>query len=152
MHIHFICSGNTNRSRLAEAYFNSKNIPNMTATSSGIWADHNLNGDIVWFVKDMLEQEGILQYTAKTWQKTTKELLEKVDVVVFMKQHHFEFVENELGYVPEKYYIWDIEDVSPDQASLGKERQEQEIAQDKEIFKKIKRQVDELILKLKINS
>ena len=124
----------------------------MTATSSGIWADHNLNGDIVWFVKDMLEQEGILQYTAKTWQKTTKELLEKVDVVVFMKQHHFEFVENELGYVPEKYYIWDIEDVSPDQASLGKERQEQEIAQDKEIFKKIKRQVDELILKLKINS
>lgn len=146
MNIHFVCSGNTNRSRMAEAYFNSKKIPNMTATSSGIYASHNQNGPIVFFVKDMLEEAGILQYTAKTWQETTKEILIKTDVVIFMKQHHFDFVKNELDYVPAKYYIWDIEDVSPDQDKIGRQKQLQEIEQDKVIFQQIKDKVDELII------
>ncbi|MCX6793468.1 MAG: hypothetical protein NTY12_05655 [Candidatus Falkowbacteria bacterium] len=148
MLIHFICSGNTNRSRMAEAYLNSKKIPGLNATSSGIWADHNLNGPIVFFVRDMLEEEGLLQYTAESWQKTSKEILDKVDIVIFMKQHHFDFVKNELGYVPPRYYIWDVEDVSPDQASLGRAKQLQEIEQDKTIFIKIKQKVDQLILEL----
>jgi protein-tyrosine-phosphatase len=75
MWVHFICSGNTNRSRLAEAYFNSKRISGITTTSSGIYADNNSNGDICEYSLKILEENHILQYTAKSWTKTSREVL-----------------------------------------------------------------------------
>lgn len=148
MLIHFICSGNTNRSRMAEAYFNSKKVPGMTATSSGIYASHNLNGPITFFAKNILEREGILDYTAKSWQETTKEILEQADVVIFVKKHHFDFVKNELHYIPRRYYIWDIEDVTSSQNMNFEQMRQEEILEDEKVFVNIKKAVDELIIDL----
>jgi len=149
MLIHFVCSGNTNRSRMAEAYFNSKKISGMTATSSGTHASHNFNGPITFFAKNILQKKGILEYTAKTWQETNKELLKKADVVVFIKKKYFDFVNNELGYVPSRYYIWNIKDVeSVEESESVKKINENKIRQDETVFNNIKKAVDRLVVDL----
>lgn len=150
MLIHFICSGNTNRSRMAEAYFNSKKISNVTATSSGTNAFRNFNGPITFFAKNILQRVGILDYTAKTWQQTTKELLLKQDVVVFMKQQHFDYVRYELGYVPPCYYIWNINDVAAAQNENLEKMRAEEVLDDEKVFENIKQAVDKLITDLKL--
>ena len=149
MKIHFICSGNTNRSRMAEAYLNSKKIPWLTATSSGIHADNNLNGPISDYAKKALEEDGLLIYAKKSWQKTTKEILSKVDIAVFMEQKYFDFVKNELNYVPPHYVIWNVNDVPTDLNGDSEMVKQEKTLADENIFNIIKKQVDQLIIDLK---
>jgi protein-tyrosine-phosphatase len=150
MHIHFVCSGNTNRSRLAEAYLNSKKIKDLQASSSGIFADKDKNSNITFFAKKILKTAGILSFTSKSWQKTTKRILRSVDLVVFMKRLHFDYVKNELGFVPKNYYIWNIEDV-PDNLTGDKLKIKQlKLALDEEIFIYIKKAVDKLLKDLRL--
>ena len=56
MVLHLVCRGNTHRSRLAEAYANSRtlDVDEITILSSGIEADFDLNGPIMPFVKVLL--------------------------------------------------------------------------------------------------
>ena len=63
MVIHFVCRGNTHRSRLAEAYTKSltQEIEDVTILSSGIEADRDLSGPIVPFVKLSLENDNLLR-------------------------------------------------------------------------------------------
>ncbi len=86
MVIHFICRGNTHRSRLAEAYAKSltQEIEDVTILSSGIEADRNLNGPIVPFMKLLLQNENLLQFTGTTWTLTTQSMIDDSDVLIFM--------------------------------------------------------------------
>ena len=145
MLIHFVCSGNTNRSRMAEAYLNSKQIPGIEVSSSGIYASHNLNGALSEYARFVLAEAGILSFTSEQWQETTRELLEGVDVVVFMDQKHYDFCVNELNYVPKKYYIWNILDVEYNPAGDNREQMNEKIIEDEEIYTSITKKVDELI-------
>lgn len=45
--IHFVCRGNNFRSRLAEAYLNSKKLPGIKVISSGIEAEKMIAGRLV---------------------------------------------------------------------------------------------------------
>jgi protein-tyrosine-phosphatase len=148
MKIHFVCSGNTNRSRMAEAYLKSKNLPNIEVSSSGIYAAHNKEGAISWYSNRVLTDEGFIEFAAATWTQTTKELLEKQDFIVCMKQHHFDFIKNELGYIPLRYEIWDIEDVAEPLSKGEGKRREFKLGEDTIIFHNIQRKVDELIASL----
>src|SRR5271165_5375077 len=92
MVIHFICRGNTHRSRLAEAYAKSstQDIQDVTVLSSGIEADHDLNGPIVPFVKLLLQNENLLQFTGTTWTQTTQSMIDVSDVLIFMSDDVYE--------------------------------------------------------------
>ena len=92
MVIHFLCRGNTHRSRLAEAYAKSstQDIQDVTVLSSGIEADHDLNGPIVPFVKLLLQNENLLQFTGTTWTQTTQSMIDVSDVLIFMSDDVYE--------------------------------------------------------------
>lgn len=92
MVIHFICRGNTHRSRLAEAYTRSltQEIVDVTILSSGIQADRDLNGPIVPFVKLLLQDDNLLHFTGTTWTQTTQRMIDDSDKVIFMSDDVYE--------------------------------------------------------------
>lgn len=112
MNIHFVCTGNTFRSRMAEAYLNSKNIPKIKASSSGIRAINNLDGDITSYTKKLLSDLGILKYTNKKWTQTTKEKLLKADLVVLMKEEHLSWIKDHLDFTPKNYLVFNVDDIT----------------------------------------
>jgi protein-tyrosine-phosphatase len=92
MVIHFICRGNTHRSRLAAAYARSctRDLDEVTILSSGIEADRNLNGPIVPFVKLLLQKENLLQFAGTSWTQTSQTLIADSDVLIFMSADVYE--------------------------------------------------------------
>jgi protein-tyrosine-phosphatase len=113
MTIHFICTGNIYRSRLAEAYCNSRRVPGIHAFSSGIRA--GLNGDvpISSYAADLLTQYGLDEYAAARWQRTSAELVRASDVLVFMESEHLRFCEEWIDGMSQRIEVWGIEDVGP---------------------------------------
>ncbi len=92
MVIHFICRGNTHRSRLAAAYAKSltQELDDVTVLSSGIEADRDLNGPIVPFVKLLLQNENLLQFAGTSWTQTTQSMIDDSDVLIFMSDDVYE--------------------------------------------------------------
>ena len=120
---------------------NSQKIHGIKATSSGIHANIHLNEDIAIYAKHVLEENNILSFTPKTWTKTTKEILEKSDVVVFMQELHLNIVKERLNFVPKKYFVWDISDINEPPPINNIEK----IEMCRDTYKKITHKVDELI-------
>lgn len=112
MRIHFVCSGNIYRSRLAEAYCNSRCVPGLKASSSGIVAGLHQLVAISPYAADVLARYGLLSYAAAHWQRTSRELVRASDVLVCMEPIHRRFcakwVEGR-----QRIEVWDIEDVGP---------------------------------------
>lgn len=140
MNIHFVCTGNTFRSRMAEAYLNSKNIPNIKVSSSGIRAINNLDGDITSYTKKLLSDLGILKYTNKKWTQTTKEKLLKADLVVLMKEEHLSWVKDHLDFTPKNYLVFNVDDITD--SIKGDEFKRNEFI--KLTFQKISSKIDSL--------
>ena len=138
MKIHFVCTGNTFRSRLAEAYLKSKLTPNLEVTSSGVEADKNLNGTICELTIKILIENNIESFASNYWTLTSASILEKQDLIVFMKQNHFDFCINKLKAEIKKYIIWDINDIDTKKEDESLESFAQNT------FSKIKEGVDEL--------
>ncbi len=149
MHIHFVCSGNTNRSRMAEAYLKSKKLPGISASSSGINADKDRNGSLSKYAEYILAEEGIGQFASRHWVQTTKAIVAKADVVVFMKKIHCNYVLKKLGYTPPRYEVWNIEDVASDFWHWLIPLRKKKIIKDTKIFYEITDHVDALLKKLK---
>jgi protein-tyrosine-phosphatase len=112
MVIHFICRGNTHRSRLAEAYARSftKDMGHVTVRSSGIEADRDLNGPIVPFVKSLLQQENLLDFTRPGWTQTTQPMIDASDVLVFMSDDVYEDAVKRFQIPAKKSQKWQIPD------------------------------------------
>jgi protein-tyrosine-phosphatase len=139
MKLHFVCSGNSFRSRLAEAYLNSKKIPALEVSSSGIQAKRNLNGPIAWYAMRIIKYNDLVNFMSDFWRQTTGEMIRKSDTVIFMEKMHYDFCRNFLA-PGQKYEIWDIEDVD----NIKIEKESDNIKQSEEIFAKIKESVDSL--------
>lgn len=112
MVLHFVCTGNSYRSRLAQAYLNSKQIKGLEVISSGIAAFKNTNGPICWYSQRIIENNKLVPFESFHWQQTTKELLDKSDLIIFMKYLHFEYCEKELGYKGKNHKVFDIDDLA----------------------------------------
>jgi protein-tyrosine-phosphatase len=112
MVIHFICRGNTHRSRLAEAYAGSATaqIADVTVVSSGIEADRDLSGPIVPFVQRTLEDGNLLQFTGTTWTQTTQSMIDGSDVLVFMSDDVFEDARARFQIPAQRSRSWQIPD------------------------------------------
>jgi len=113
MHIHFVCSGNSYRSRLAEAYLKSKlGSKEIKVSSSGIEASlHKFgNGPICWYAMRLMKRNALIEFMS--WQQqTTKELLSGVDLLICMRQEHLDFCQNGMGYTGE-FEVWDVPDLN----------------------------------------
>ncbi len=113
MHIHFVCSGNAYRSRLAEAYTKSKIVGrDIIVSSSGISVDENkfANGPICWYAMRIMKRRNLISYMAWHERQTTKDILDKVDLLVCMQQEHLDYCQKKLGYTGQMV-VWDIVDL-----------------------------------------
>ena len=113
MVIHFVCRGNTHRSRLAEAYAKSQtlDLDEITILSSGIEADRDLNGPIMPFVKLSLQDENMLQFTGTNWTQTTQLMIDRSDVLVFMNDDVYEDSVKQFDIPLSMSQKWQIADV-----------------------------------------
>ena len=113
MTIHFICTGNVYRSRLAEAYCASMCAPGIQVFSGGIGAGLNGDAPISPYAADVLAKYGLDSYAASGWQRTTAALVQASDVLVFMESEHCSFCENWIEPARQRVEVWEIEDVGP---------------------------------------
>lgn len=145
MKIQFVCNGNTFRSRLAEAYFKSRNIPGIEVSSSGVHATKNLNGKVCDYTVEVLKKDGILRYMKKNWAVTDETELEKQDLIVFIGKDNYEDSINMLEQKPENCVIWSIGDI-PEYLLDAKPRDIEEILIFAEkAYEQIKENVDQLV-------
>lgn len=126
--IHFICRGNVYRSRLAEAYAKSLLSANtdIEISSSGIRASQNFFGDAKIDTVKALEADNLTKYLAPSWQQTTQELIDSVDILVFMSPTVYGDAAKSYKLPKDKCIIWHIKDVD-------------------NIYPQIKQQVDSLM-------
>lgn len=148
MTIHFICRGNTYRSRLAESYLKSKNIPSINVVSSGVEAQLNESGPITWYAQRIIQKNKLQLFEKPMWQQTTKELLETSDLNIFMHKDIYDFSVENLGFNKDKFEVWDIPDSIDIQSDWISANEEGKIKITEETFEKIKRQVEDLVVRL----
>jgi len=151
MIIHFICKGNVYRSRLAEAYLNSRQLPNLKSFSSGIIAATNGNGIISWYAQRIIEKENLVLFESPGWQQTTKEILAQADFTVFMLEEFYDHCRQKLGFTPKNYEIWDIKDIGEfllSSTGMLPINEMENIQASEETFKLIKEKIDDLISRL----
>jgi len=117
--IHFVCTGNIYRSRLAEAYLNSKNIPNIQVSSSGIEAGESSDESITTYAAEILQANKLTSFMSPSWQKTTKEHLENADLVIFMTQYHYDYCVQQFSFVFKYFQIWNVVDMTPEIQARG---------------------------------
>lgn len=140
MIIHFVCLGNIYRSRLAEAYLNSKKLSNVTVISSGISASENNNRPISWLTQRLYEVYKLVPFQKSNWTQTSKVLLDSADLTIFFADEYYQFCVNNFGFNSKNFEIWEIEDLD---GSI-KDHMEK-IKKTEETFEKIRQKVDGLI-------
>lgn len=113
MRIHFICTGNIYRSRLAEAYCVSRCARGIQVLSSGIAAGLEQDVPISPYAADILTRHGLDSYAAPRWQRTTEALVRASDVLVMMEAEHLHFCEEWIDPARQRIEVWEIEDVGP---------------------------------------
>ena len=148
MIIHFICRGNTYRSRLAEAYLNSKQSTTLKSISSGIVASKNGNGPISWYAQRIIENEKLVPFESPGWQQTTKEIIERADFTIFMQQDSCDYCRERLGFTQNNYEIWDIKDMGEflfSSIGMRPATEMEKIKVSEETFESIKGKIDDLI-------
>jgi protein-tyrosine-phosphatase len=141
MTIHFICTGNIYRSRLAEAYCASKGVQGLSVSSSGIGTKLNRGIPIAVYAVRVLRERGIERFAAPSWQQTTAALIRASDVLVFMEREHYNFCTDWLDPVRQTVEIWDIPDVGPVDAASVMTKVEQ-------TFEMIRARTDKLLTTL----
>jgi protein-tyrosine-phosphatase len=143
--IHFVCTGNIYRSRLAETYLKSKQLNNIKVSSSGIRAGVAEQVTISWYALHLIEQNNLLTFVSPTYQLTTESLLSDADMIIFMTKYHYDYCVENLNFRSNNFEIWNIEDMTPEILSAGKEPA---IVEATKTFELIKTKVDTLIDKL----
>ena len=98
---------------MAEAYCNSKGIPEIRVTSSGIAAGRDGNAAISPWAADILNRYGLQSFAAANWQKTTEALIQANDVLVFMESEHRQFCDAWVDTGRHRVEVWEIEDIGP---------------------------------------
>ena len=140
MIIHFVCSGNVYRSRLAETYLNSKELSNIRVISSGINASENNNRPISWLTQRLYEVYKLVPFQKSNWAQTSKLLLDSADLTIFFADEYYQYCVNNFGYNSTNFEIWEIEDLDGN----IKDHMEK-IKKTEETFENIRQKVDDLV-------
>lgn len=153
MIIHFVCVGNTYRSRMAEAYCNSFKLPGIKIISSGIHASDNENGPISWVAARILKKNNLVPFMSAYWQQTSKELLESNDRIIFFSEEYKQYCLENFTKNIETHEVWEIADINLKLLGASEKNKafdDDLIKQSEETFETIKKKVDELITSLQL--
>lgn len=152
-HVHFICTGNIYRSRLAEAYLNSKKIPNLRVSSSGTKANIQHKGPISWYGLRLLIRNNLIPYMKNSWTQATAEEFKNVDLVIFMSQDNYLYCQK-LKYAENiPFEIWDLPDFDDSHLNTQSFDQTAEIKlieESEALYLLVKQKVNALITKLRL--
>lgn len=152
MKIHFVCTGNVYRSRMAEAYLNSKQLSEIKASSSGILADlsYDYDGPISWTAMRLIFKYSLTPFMSMLPTQTTAELLTNADLIIFMKGHHYEFSKKELGWLGTNYEIWNVGDMDEENGyqTVADFVDPKAIPESEKTFDLIREKADDLIERL----
>jgi protein-tyrosine-phosphatase len=112
-HVHFVCTGNAYRSRLAEAYLKAKQLPWLHISSSGTVAEYHFrwNGPICWWAMRLIYNNHLVPFMSVSSVQTTAQHLAQANMIIFMSQEHYQYAKDHLGYQGTCYQIWDIADL-----------------------------------------
>jgi protein-tyrosine-phosphatase len=141
MTLHFICTGNIYRSRLAQAYIRSKSIPGLSVISSGTHTSWNGGMSIAPYATEMLRSHGLEAHASPSFQQTTKVLIEGSDILVFMEREHHHFCKGWLDRRRQKIAIWNVPDIGPPPPEI--------MVQVKRTFGIIRERADELLIAMR---
>ncbi len=147
IHVHFVCTGNAYRSRLAEAYLKSKKFPDIEVSSSGVEErKHRLrNGPITWYAGRLLKRHNLIPHAKFMSTQTTRKLLDRADIVIFMTdiQHHI--AKSKFKFNKGVFEIWNIGDIdNADFYRTEKDTDMMRIEHSEKTFEQIKNKVDTL--------
>ena len=143
--IHFVCTGNIYRSRLAEAYCASRCAHRARVSSSGIAAGVNGTAPISPYAASVLSKYGLNSFATGSWQQTTEDLVKASDVLVFMEPEHHRFCNQWIKTPPQRIEVWGIEDIGPMPAEAIPGQVEQ-------TFERIRQRTDALLRSLGVGS
>jgi protein-tyrosine-phosphatase len=151
MHIHFVCRGNAYRSRLSESYLNSKQVPSLIVSSSGIEAHKhiNTNGPISWVAQRLIQNHGLVPFMAFQPTQTTLALLQQADLIIFMEAAHLHYAQEQFGYTDKNFQVWNILDIEMNEIHQDKDKTIIEISE--KTFQYITSKIDEMVETLVIN-
>jgi protein-tyrosine-phosphatase len=109
--VHFICRGNSFRSRLAESYLKSLKLPGVVVLSSGTVAkEHSAeNGSLPPFTKHALLAHGLLAYDKGHWDQLTAARVAVDDITIFFGQLAYQEAKAN-NLVVKNSRVWDIPD------------------------------------------
>ena len=144
MRIHFICTGNIYRSRMAEAYCNSRGVPGIQVFSSGTAAGVNGDAPISPHAVDVLNKYGLISFAAKVWQPTTATLVKGSDVLILMESEHHRYCANWIEPARQRVEVWGIEDLGP----ISQKEIPEEVER---TFKNIRQRTDALLSSLSLS-
>jgi protein-tyrosine-phosphatase len=140
MIVHFVCFGNVYRSRLAEAYLNSKKLVNVKVISSGMGASENGNRPISWLTQRLFEVYKLVPFEKPLWTQTSKQLLDSADFTIFFGKEYYQDCVKQFNFHSKLFEVWDIEDLDGN----IKDHMEK-IRVTEETFNTIRQKVDDLI-------
>jgi len=147
--VHFVCTGNGYRSRLAEAYLKAKQIPKLHVSSSGIAAEqcYLKNGPICWDAMRLIFKYHLIPFMSPLWTQATSQLLTQTDIAIFMSQEHYQYAKDYLDYQDTYYQIWNIADMNgiPEWDSASLEWDIARITAAEHTFEQIRKKVDAFV-------
>lgn len=111
--VHFVCRGNSFRSRIAEAYLKSLNIKGITVISSGTVAKEysNVNGLLLPYTKEVLVAHNLLKYDKSKWDQLTPSRVSNKDITIFIGQQSYKEAKAK-KMIHNNYTVWDIPDIN----------------------------------------
>ena len=149
IHVHFVCTGNVYRSRLAEAYLLSKQLPNIKVSSSGLEATVNKHGPISWYAARLAKRHDLIPQLKHSWTQTTSEIFTNTDMVIFMTDRQHEYAKEKFQFNKELFEIWHIEDLNKaDFFGTKDDTDLRRIEYSEKTFEQIKQKVDKLAERL----
>ncbi|HSX05205.1 MAG TPA: NUDIX domain-containing protein [Candidatus Saccharimonadales bacterium] len=109
--IHFVCRGNTYRSRLAAAYMDSLVDERFVVSSSGVDTASNKTRTSEPFTKATAKAHKLTHGIADLKTQTTNELLAKADVIVFMNKDVYDTARRLFTFDERKVLVWHVADM-----------------------------------------
>lgn len=144
--IHFVCRGNTYRSRLAAAYFAELVDHRFAVSSSGINSARATVKTSEKYTQATAKANKLTYGIKELKTQTTNRLLAEADVIVFMNKDVYDDALREYDFDTRKVLVWHIKDIDPEvkKKTLAKHSEQALVDASAATFRDIRRHCNKL--------